>query len=112
MTLVLGVFYFIDPASGRLFSCPLNELTGLLCPGCGSQRALHALLHGEPFAAMHHNPLTSIGIPALGIQLVLNRAWSGKAWPELPKWSVISWMIVIGGWGILRNMPVFSGLGS
>ena len=109
--MVLGVFYFIETASGGLFTCPLNKLTGLLCPGCGSQRALHALLHGETIAAMNHNPLMFIGLPVLGLQLISNRARSGLAWNELPKWSVISWSIVIIGWGILRNMPVLSGFG-
>ena len=111
VTVVLGVFYFVDPASGSLFTCPLNKLTGLLCPGCGSQRALHALLHGEALTAIKHNPLTSIGLPILGIQLVLSRATLDRAWHELPKWSIISWLIVIIGFGILRNMPVFSGFG-
>ena len=31
--------------------------TGLYCPGCGSTRALYALLHGRPGEALAMNPL-------------------------------------------------------
>ena len=45
--------YVIDPEETRLIpACPFLSLTGLLCPGCGSARALHALLHGELAAAV------------------------------------------------------------
>ena len=44
---ILGYLYFkYDPINNLLFpKCPLYATTGLYCPGCGSQRATHALLH-------------------------------------------------------------------
>ena len=57
-----------DPATTAWFpSCPLHALTGWLCPLCGSLRAVHALLHGAPLAALAFNPLTVAG---LGLWLV------------------------------------------
>lgn len=55
VAMALGVVYFFfDPAGSRLFPrCPFLSLTGLRCPGCGSQRALHSLLHGEIARAAH-----------------------------------------------------------
>ncbi len=43
----LGYLYFhFDPIHNILFpKCPLYATTGIYCPGCGSQRATHALLH-------------------------------------------------------------------
>src|SRR5580693_9291812 len=36
-----------DPATSGIFPpCPFRYLTGWYCPGCGSLRAIHQLLHG------------------------------------------------------------------
>ena len=35
--------------------CPFKQITGLSCPGCGIQRAIHALMHGEIKDAIHYN---------------------------------------------------------
>ncbi|ATV29311.1 hypothetical protein CTM63_00490 [Prevotella intermedia] len=35
--------------------CPFKLVTGLQCPGCGLQRALHALLQGRFLDAIHYN---------------------------------------------------------
>ena len=53
------VFYYVfNPESNRfLLKCPFKFATGFDCPGCGSQRALHALLHGEFIQAFSYNPL-------------------------------------------------------
>ncbi len=37
--------------------CLFHQLTGLWCPGCGGQRALHFLLHGQFLTALRHNVL-------------------------------------------------------
>ena len=37
--------------------CPLRATTGLLCPGCGTTRALSAITQGEWLAAFRYNPL-------------------------------------------------------
>jgi len=45
--IILGYLYFrYDPINNFLFpKCPLYATTGVYCPGCGSQRATHSLLH-------------------------------------------------------------------
>ena len=65
---VAAVMYgLLDPARHALFpKCPFLMLTGgLRCPGCGSQRAVHALLHLEFKEAFLYNPLVIISIPFL-----------------------------------------------
>jgi hypothetical protein len=37
--------------------CPIHAVTGLLCPGCGIQRAIIALSRGDFQAAIHLNAL-------------------------------------------------------
>ena len=52
---VVGL-YFLDPVKYVLMpKCPFKMLTGLSCPGCGIQRAIHALLHGDVAGAVKYN---------------------------------------------------------
>jgi hypothetical protein len=60
-----AVLFAFDPAATSWFpSCPLNALTGWLCPFCGTLRAVHALLRGHVEAAVALNPLTTAGVAA------------------------------------------------
>ena len=65
--LLLGlaiVYRTYDPAGTDFFpACPFHSLTGFLCPGCGSQRAIHHLLHLEIEPAWKQNPLLMVSIP-------------------------------------------------
>jgi hypothetical protein len=50
--------YFVAPEnSGWYWQCPFHAWTGLLCPGCGGTRAVHAILHGEFTEAIRLNAL-------------------------------------------------------
>ncbi|MBK9015906.1 MAG: DUF2752 domain-containing protein [Saprospiraceae bacterium] len=61
---MVGYFLF-DPASSSFFpKCPFSR-PRLKCPGCGSQRAIHALLHLQVGRAFSENPLMVISIPYL-----------------------------------------------
>ncbi len=62
---LVGYFLFDPAASGFFPKCPFYVLTGLKCPGCGSQRAIHALLHLQVGRAFSENPLMVISIPYL-----------------------------------------------
>ena len=60
-----SLLFLFDPANTWWFpSCPFRAVTGWLCPLCGSLRAVHALLHGAPRAALALNPLATVGIAA------------------------------------------------
>lgn len=52
--------------------CPFLALTGLECPGCGSQRAIHHLLNLELIAAMRENALMVIAIPYIATGIALD----------------------------------------
>lgn len=57
--LVLGLIWFLR--GGHLL-CPIYELTGLYCPGCGSGRAARALLLG--FALLRNLPAFAFLAPS------------------------------------------------
>ena len=43
-----GILYFLSPYDSGVYApCPFNALTDLYCPGCGTLRGLHELLHGH-----------------------------------------------------------------
>lgn len=60
------LYFFIDPSESRFLPrCLFHELTGWKCPGCGSQRMLHALLHGNLTEAWRQNAMLLCAIPML-----------------------------------------------
>jgi hypothetical protein len=123
-----------DPnREGGLFpGCPLRELTGLDCPGCGGTRALHALTHGDIGTALDHNVVIAVLLPLLlvawGLWLartiqVTRAQRRDEPRPPLPGWVRPNidhkvWMGLIVGlfaFAIVRNIsavPVLDYLGS
>lgn len=47
LIILLGIIlFFVDPEySAFIPKCPFRWFTGFDCPACGSQRAIHQLLH-------------------------------------------------------------------
>lgn len=50
--------------------CPFRAITGFVCPGCGSTRGLHSLVHGDIVGAFEFNPLLILSLPFLLFALV------------------------------------------
>ncbi len=99
--------YLVDPVRAAWFPpCPLHRLTGLDCPGCGSARGLHALLHGHVAAALDYNLLLIPGMlfTSLGIYSRFSGSGAGL-WSRLDKPSVVLW-VVVAFW-VLRNIPIW-----
>ena len=64
---IFAVFIYatFDPETTPFPKCPFFWATGLKCPGCGSQRALHQLLHLRVGAAFGYNACLVLFIPVL-----------------------------------------------
>ena len=61
------LYFIIDARYTSIFPhCPFNTITGYYCPGCGSQRAISALLHGDVMQALHFNLLLVLSLPMVG----------------------------------------------
>lgn len=62
--IAIYIYSHIHPNSSPFFpKCPFLMLTGIKCPGCGSQRAIHALLHADIKTAFSYNALLVLSIP-------------------------------------------------
>ncbi|HEY3175228.1 MAG TPA: DUF2752 domain-containing protein [Candidatus Polarisedimenticolia bacterium] len=74
-----GALYALDPATSPLFPpCPFRLITGLACPGCGTLRALHHLMHGRLAEAVRLNALTVALIPLLFSYELSKAGWLGR----------------------------------
>jgi len=112
MGTVSGVVWFFNPSNFNFFPvCPLLNLTGFACPGCGLTRGFHALFHGDLAAAMDYNALIPVFILVFGLVAVslASLAVRGKSLIRLedsPK-LLIGLFVLLVGFGVLRNLPFY-----
>ncbi len=109
---ILIVFFVLNPAETPLFpKCILYSATGYYCPGCGSQRAIHNLLHLN-FAGVAGSNLLFIPAALLIIyhysRTFLNKKLNLRL-PNIFYFKNTPWIIlgVVAVFWILRNLPVF-----
>lgn len=108
---LIAVYYNFNPEMYNFFpECPFHKYLHLDCPGCGSQRAIHALLHGNIMTALDYNVLLVLSIPVLLVHFSLktysyfsHKNLELKFWysPQTPK---IIFVVVLVFW-IARNLP-------
>jgi hypothetical protein len=123
-----------DPnQGGGLFpGCPLHEMTGLDCPGCGGTRALHALTQGDIGAAVSHNAVLAVLLPLAALAWAawmvhaLRVTWARRQDRPPPRWpdalrirvTTPGWVAMIAvllAFAVVRNIsavPVFEYLAS
>lgn len=105
---IILFYYIFNPLQSRFMpQCAFHRLTGLSCPGCGTQRALHALLHGDIAAAFSANAFLIIISPLLMFLLwvELNRTRRPRIYVKVHNVAfiaVIAAMLI--GWGVVRNI--------
>ncbi|AOH40557.1 DUF2752 domain-containing protein [Tannerella serpentiformis] len=104
------IYYRVSPTTSVFFpKCAFLLLTGLKCPGCGSQRAVHALLHADLASAFAHNALLVLSLPYLALLIgarlyvYLHPASSLRSTLESPLAIRTYFVITIAFW-IARNV--------
>ena len=107
-----GALWMYDPATSRFFPpCPFHAVTGYLCPGCGTLRALHQLLQGHLASAFRLNPLMVVSLPFVGYSGLSSgiEAAAGRSLPHPfvpPRYIWLLLAAIVLFW-ILRNTPFF-----
>jgi Protein of unknown function (DUF2752) len=92
------ILYRFDPVTAGFFPpCMFRTLTGLECPGCGTTRALHQLLHGEVAAAFALNPMLFAVAPFAAIATASRRF----ATHPVTGWAAV---VVTVTWWVWRNV--------
>lgn len=110
--LLVGLYYTINPALVQFFpKCPLYATTGVYCPGCGSQRATHYLLHLDFVNVIKQNVLFVLGLLLLGYAIcvtIINYFFKKNYYNYLlhPKTPVVLLLVVLIFW-VLRNINFY-----
>lgn len=103
-----AILFCFDPTQYHFYpTCIFHQVTGLLCPGCGSLRALHQLLHGHPVVAFQFNPLLVAALPLLAAFGLWHRLGKPRSQPDpwrrfYPLWILGILCLLFSVW---RNLP-------
>lgn len=89
--------------------CLSYTLFGVKCPGCGTQRALHALFCGNFIEAISFNPLLVLSIPYMGAVILLEMKSVKAKHPKLHQtllgekaiWILLTLLVI---YTLLRNI--------
>ena len=99
----LVLLYNVDPRNpGSYPICPFLGLTGCFCPGCGTLRALHLLLHGNPIAAFGYNPFAVLSIPFIAYSYMTGALRTFALPAPAPVFVQSRWI-----WGLLAAVLAF-----
>lgn len=100
----------MDPSIYTIFpKCPFLVVTGLECPGCGSQRSFHQLLHFNIAGAFRQNPLVVIFGPYILLGLYIEYIGGKDKFTQIRSFlfgkiaAMVILVIIIGFW-IGRNV--------
>jgi hypothetical protein len=101
------LYFLFDPTKVSIFPpCIFHSVTGLDCPGCGAQRSLHQLLHGNIIAAFRLNAMFVLSLPLAawyGPRLV-SRAFNRQPSGTFPRWLwfyLAAWIV----FAVARDLP-------
>jgi len=99
----------VDPNEpGHYPVCPLLQLTGLYCPGCGGLRSAHAFAHGDVTAAMGANALAVAGFALFAVFMVFWIVRVLRSRPvtvplRSPHWWALG--VLALAFTVVRNLP-------
>ncbi|WP_456788967.1 DUF2752 domain-containing protein [Cellulomonas sp. P5_C5] len=100
-----------DPhVAGSYGVCPSFLLLGVWCPACGGLRATHDLATGDLAGAWSMNPLWVLAVPLVVVlwgRWVTRSARGVRAGPA-PTWAAWLLLVVVVGFGVLRNVPALA----
>lgn len=108
--IVFACLYFLDPLQYTFMpKCPFKLLTGYSCGGCGFQRCVHALLHGNFIQAIKFNLFLCYAFPYLLVLIINKYLLKGKTSAFVAsivehKISVLFYVCAYLSWTIIRNI--------
>lgn len=112
--ILIFIYRNYNPSNSNYFlKCPFLYTTGYKCAGCGSQRAVHALLNFDIKNAIYYNIFLVVTIPyiLLGFYLEIRKKTSDKL-TKLHrrlyglKAIIVIFIIILLFW-FIRNTPIW-----
>lgn len=109
-TIAIFIFFYNDPATQSFFpTCPFLAISGYQCPGCGSQRAIHQMLHFNYQAAFVYNPLVVIFTPYILLGLYIEYLDKKRRFLKIRnilygRYAALIILLLIVAYWIIRNI--------
>ena len=108
ITALAAVLFYFPPDRYSFYPrCPIYTYLHLQCPGCGTTRALAALLHGHFIEALHLNPLTTLLLPIV-LLYAARSLWRQRSqpirWPQPPAYAVYALLVISAIFTAARNL--------
>lgn len=110
VVLLCVFFYNVNPSVEEYpIKCIWHLFTGTQCPGCGFQRAMFALIHGDFAAALRYNYFFVLAIPYTFLVILVswynyNHVFDRLRDVVLGRRALVTYIVMYVGWWILRNM--------
>ena len=104
------ILFFINPEQvSWMPKCYFYVLSGWQCPACGSQRALHQLLHFRFQSAFAFNPFLLISLPYLALLVFVQWFDTQNRFQKLRAFchhtlTINIYLVLIIAWWIGRNI--------
>lgn len=106
----LILYYLVNPSQTNFpIQCPWRLLTGTQCPACGFQRALYALMHGNPFEALQYNYFFVFSVPYALLAIIATWYNYQHIFDGLRVWvyhriTLKAYVTLYFGWWLVRNI--------
>jgi hypothetical protein len=109
-TALLAALFLVDPAGCPFYpQCLFHRLTGWNCPGCGSLRGMHQLLHGHLLTALRCNAPLMLSLPLAAFyslrQFSRWRAGRPVTFPAIRPGAMLLFVGALAVFTIVRNIP-------
>lgn len=109
----IAVLCLFPPGDGGPYPpCPFHLATGLHCPGCGTLRSLHALLHGRVATAFGQNALSMVVLPIILVTAVqrwrrdgLSNGLASRLFDSTSPRRIRAFAVIVIAFWVLRNVP-------
>lgn len=108
--IVMAGLYVLLQLAGILpsFPCPVHEILGIYCPGCGGTRAVLSLFHGHVLQSLFYNPAVLFGgllvlYYEIGAIVTIVRR-DGRYYLIKKMWPVYTYLGLIGICTIIRDV--------
>ncbi len=105
------VYRYFNPLDLLFPQCPVYKISGMYCPGCGSQRALHAFLNGNLASAFRQNLLATLCYFAFLAEMLLMLAgrlkWRPSIWLKQTRYAALIILVAVLAFTFFRNIPIY-----
>ena len=109
LLVVVGLYVFNPSETEWAPKCIMLKLTGWRCPGCGIQRFVHQMMHGNFAEAVRYNYFAVLVLPYMAVLFFRELLPQGNLKGCLGRWFInrywmYAYLVLYFVWWIIRNI--------